>query len=279
MNKPRIEGIRRRLLSRAITPRRSGSARLLFIGATLALIMFCPLGCAHNDRAENPTDADALVASTELVVNEQTPGEKTTTCLMRPPFRRLDIPEHGLVRVADDDTGGSCDVMPRYRRTDGTGTSGRQLLIDAVGPAGSGRYWTVTVRPADSASAVDADPRGVCVRTSTIGWRSLQRLGNTALPWSGDRDADGDQELILWHSFPLDAQAEASDFGLTAWIYEHRSADRLILDLSQTRALAREIAAEYASPIEGSTERLQRARTRASTALTDFADAKCSLGS
>ena len=144
------------------------------------------------------------------------------------------------------------------------------LLVNAEGPEGSGRYWTVSVCTADKGQKRPL--RGTSLETSTVGWRTLFNFKDAPLPWIDDVDADGKAELILWNSFPLHEEASMAAFGLVAWVYRPVSADKLVIDWKLSRKMAREIAESYRMPAKGAFSDL---RAQAAQALQAFADGQC----
>jgi hypothetical protein len=142
------------------------------------------------------------------------------------------------------------------------------LLVAADGPHGSGRYWTITVALKKSKEEIPS--RGICLETSTIGWRTLQYFNKLPLPWVDDQNENGHPEFILWDSFPLNDEPTMAEFGLIAWVYELSKEGDLRLNMELTRALASEIAAAYRQPLENSTANLQQRRDEMAHILESF---------
>jgi len=156
------------------------------------------------------------------------------------------------------------------------GTSGPQdLFVHADGPSGSGRYWNVTVGVSEKQSSEPI--RGVCLSTSTVGWRTLQRYSKGPLSWLDDVDDNGISEVIFWDSFPLHNEASLAEYALVAWAYQLESPDSLVIDWDLSRELARAIKKEYRSPLKTTTGYREERRTQAAEALERFADEDCSI--
>lgn len=142
------------------------------------------------------------------------------------------------------------------------------LLVVADGPHGSGRYWTITI----ALKSIDEQlpTRGICLVTSTIGWRTLQYFKRLPLPWVGDQNENGQPEFILWDSFPLNDEPTMAEFGLIGWVYELDSDGHLNLNMDLTRNLAAEIAAAYRLPLENENVSLQQRREEFAQILESF---------
>ena len=154
------------------------------------------------------------------------------------------------------------------------------LTVNPAGPEGSGRYWTITVGL--SATRGVAPTRGVCVLTSTAGWRSLRSFGPQGLPWVADRDGDNQAEFVLWTSFFLTPRLVQYETGLVAWVYRvDAKTGRLLLDQPLSRRMAEEIATAYKVPLSdkeiASAPTLPEDRRLAAAALDAFAADRCSL--
>jgi hypothetical protein len=142
------------------------------------------------------------------------------------------------------------------------------LLVAAYGPHGSGRYWriTVAVKEKDQTRPI----KGLCLETSTIGWRTLQSFKKLPLPWVTDQNADGRPEFVLWDSFPLNDEPTMSEFGLIGWVYELNPGGSLDLNLDLTRILASEIASAYRVPIRDTDAGFQQRREKIAQILDEF---------
>lgn len=149
------------------------------------------------------------------------------------------------------------------------------LFVHADGPSGSGRYWKVTIGVAKKKQSRPV--RGICLLTSTAGWRTLQEWKKTPLVWIDDLDDDGKAELIIWNSFPLREEASLAEHGLMAWVYRVDSENSLEIDWDQSRKMARELAGAYRSSINPATSYLRPLRTEAAEALERFVDEQCSM--
>ena len=195
-------------------------------------------------------------------------------CLVSPPHIQIPLPQAGFKWLEDEEQTGACEVVPAekwIRKASGPA----DLFVYADGPSGSGRYWTATVGIAKSGGT--KPQRGICVTTSTVGWRTLQQYKGPALPWLDDVDGDGKSEVILWDGFPLRDGASMAEYGLTAWVYRLTSEGALVIDWGLTRKLAREIAADYRAPLANSSQIAAQLRTEAAAALEKFADERCTV--
>jgi hypothetical protein len=195
-------------------------------------------------------------------------------CLMQPAHQFMRLPDRGFTWLRGEGFRGTCDEVP----TEGwsRGSSGTlDLFVHADGPAGSGRFWKVTVGVARKPSSKPI--RGVCVSTSTVGWRVLQRYSKGALPWLDDVDGDGSAEFILWDSFPLHDEASMAEYALVAWVYRLVAPDSLVIDWNLSRGLARSLAKEYRSPLEATPGYPGDLRAQAAEALERFANGQCSV--
>ncbi|SEM69215.1 hypothetical protein SAMN04489760_1358 [Syntrophus gentianae] len=202
-------------------------------------------------------------------------GDLPSLCLMQPPYHEMRLPDHGLTWLPDEDFSGGCgDVQPEQWIRKSLGSV--DLLMYADGPRGSGRTWDVAVGVSEKGGSKPL--RGVCLQTSTEGWRTLQRYRKGPLPWMDDLDADGKAELIIWDSFPLHENASLAEYGLVAWVYRLASRDSFVIDLVLSRRLARSIAEEYRAPLGN--EGLPypgKLRTDAAEALEKFANERCRI--
>ncbi|SPD74947.1 exported hypothetical protein [uncultured Desulfobacterium sp.] len=194
-------------------------------------------------------------------------------CLMQPAYLSIGLPDSGFTWLPGGDLSGSCDDVPRQgwsRKTFGK----LHLFVHTDGPAGSGRFCNVTV--GISGKKLPNPLRGVCISTSTIGWRTLQRYSKGSLPWLDDLDNDGNAEFILWDSFALHDQASLAEYALMAWVYRAVSENLLVIDWDLSRALARSLAKEYRTPLVNTTEPSRELRAHAAEALDMFAGGQCS---
>jgi hypothetical protein len=195
-------------------------------------------------------------------------------CLMRPDRLEMRLPNRGFTWLQGEDLRGRCDDVPAKKWIRGP-SGALDLFVYADGPSGSGRFWNVTVGVARNQQPKPI--RGVCLMTSTLGWRTLQRYKKTPLPWLDDPDHDGKAELIIWSSFPLREDASLAEYGLIAWVYRLTSEDSLTIDWGLSRRMAREIAESYRSPLDSTdSPYLKPLRNKAAEALERFADDRCS---
>lgn len=193
-------------------------------------------------------------------------------CLMQPDHLEMCFPDRGFHWLSGEVFSGRCDDVPTgrwNRRSSGS----LNLFVCAEGPSGSGRYWNVTVGVAESQNLTPV--RGVCLVTTTLGWRTLQEYKKTPLPWLDDLDEDGKSELIIWSSFPLREDASLAEYGLVAWVYRLNSERRLTIDWDLSRHMAREIARAYRSLSKSTKMSPRQLRGAAAEALEMFADKQC----
>lgn len=191
-------------------------------------------------------------------------AQEPLPCGPVPRYHVLPLPVSGFRHIGTDQL---CDPIPTK---DWRGENGG-LSVHLDGPEGPGRWWTVTVGVAEAGSPTPG--RGLCLDTSTVGWRALQRFQNRPLPWVEDRDGDGRAELVIWDSFPLSSgQGSEVETGLIGWVYQRRSANTLALDWGMTRGLAREVAREYRRP---AVDNLEELRLALAEVLEGFASGAC----
>jgi hypothetical protein len=119
--------------------------------------------------------------------------------------------------------------------------------------------------------------RGVCLTTSTAGWRTYQYYNRTPLSWLDDLDKDGRAEVIIWASFPLQKDASMAESGLVAWVYRLTQKDTLILDGELSRRMARQIAQVYGLSRESAAAYPGHLARQAAEALNEFADERCQV--
>ena len=195
-------------------------------------------------------------------------------CLVRPDHLQLRIPRRGFKWSEGDEAGGRCEDVPAkkwLRHPSGS----FDLFVYADGPSGSGRYWNVTIGVAKKQQSKPI--RGICLVTSTVGWRTLQQWKTVPLPWLDDLDADGKAELIIWNSFPIREEASVAEFALMAWVYRVDSKNSLAIDWELSRKMAGEIAKAYRSALDSSAPSPSPLRAEAAEALEQFVDERCSL--
>ncbi len=225
------------------------------LSALLVLALF--FGACHK----NSTTSRQQVA----------PESSLEKCRMNPPWLTLHLPEKGFVAANPDAVECNTPASDAWKRHMG---KSYDLMLVADGPAGSGRYWTITV--AVIASEKQEPVRGLCLETSTGGWRSLQGFERAGLPWAEDLNGDGDPELIFWESFSLsdsETMYDVREMGLMAWVYRTDSYGKFELDWEMSRRFARRIAAAYRS--SAPSPDLKIIRQKAALALEAFADGTC----
>jgi len=198
-------------------------------------------------------------------------------CALAPLQAEIPLPAVGLVWQTDEEDTGTCPAIATADWVRRPIPDGGDLLVNATGPEGFGRYWRVTV-------AIDGSTkRGICLGTTTLGWRTLQagpearpsEFVPTPLPWTDDGDADGWPELVLWSSFRPGGESSVMGVGLNAWVYELRAEWRLSLDLELSRAWARRLAAAHRVSATNTPKGFQADRALVAQALEDFANSTC----
>lgn len=193
---------------------------------------------------------------------------------MQPSYLAMSMPDRGLAWLPGADFSGKCGDVPAKRwARQASGTV--DLFVHTDGPEGSARYWSVKVGVGSEQRATPV--RGVCLTTSTAGWRTLQRYEKGALRWLDDLDGDGRAELVVWDSFPLRDDASSTQYALVAWVYRLVSQDSLAIDWSLSRRLARSIAEHYRLPLAAAAPSLEKLRIEAAEALEGFAHDRCSI--
>jgi hypothetical protein len=216
----------------------------------------------------------ALVAATSIADSRRAEAV-AASCLMAPLRAEIVLPAGGFVTAEGHGIVALGDVPKDWQRAP---LGANDLTLHLEGPEGSGRYWIVTVGVAARGRQPD---RGVVIETSTAGFRSLQSFGNRGLQWLGDRDNDARHELVVWDTFFLNDKQVQSESGLVGWVYRVAAAnDRLTLDWTLTRALAREVAAGYRAPIpdpSAGAALLRQERAGAAEALMSFVERRCDV--
>lgn len=197
-----------------------------------------------------------------------------SACLMQPVLPSIHMQDGEFNWLHNGDVREPCDNLPSggwSRRSAGPG----DLHVHADGPTGSGRFWTVTVGV--SGKHESQPTRGVCLSTSTLGWRTLQHFSKGPLTWLDDVNNDGRAEFILWDSFPLHNERSMAEYALMAWVYRLVGPDSLVIDLDLSRDLAGLLAKEYRSPSGNDKGYLGDLRENAAVSLERFAEQRCSL--
>jgi len=195
-------------------------------------------------------------------------------CLMIPDRLEMRLPSRGLTWLQGEDLKGTCDDVPAKKWIRNHSGS-VDLFVYADGPSGSGRFWNITVGVAGGQHLKPT--LGVCIVTSTVGWRTLQQYKRAPLSWLDDLDNDGRTELIIWSSFPLWKDSSLAEYGLIAWVYRLTSEDSLAIDWGLSRRMAREVAEAYRSPLDSTDTYLGPLRAEAAEALERFADERCNM--
>jgi hypothetical protein len=197
--------------------------------------------------------------------------QQAARCAMSPRHGTIALPRSGMHWLPSSEDRGTCDAAAAsdWRRAASGDT---QLWVAADGPGGSGRYWTVTV---GAGAGRVGPPRGVCLTTTTIGWRTLRAFESRALSFLEDVDGDGAAEFVLWDSFPLREEGTSATMAIAAWAYGLRG-DSLVLSLSGTRRMAARIAAAYRVPMEVD-ELTSTLRADAARVLGDLAEGRCTV--
>jgi hypothetical protein len=210
-------------------------------------------------------------------------------CSMQTDRLEIHLPSRGFTWLPTENLSGRCADLPAkswIRKRSGS----LDLFVYADGPSGSGRYWNVTVGVAERQQSKPT--HGVCLMTSTVGWRTLQQYERIPLPWLDDLDRDGSSELIIWDRFPLREEASLAEYSLVAWVYRLRSHDLLTINWDLSRRMARELAQAYRAPLDSTKLQpkvmprakrfyipvnLGMLRAEAAKSLEQFADERCSM--
>lgn len=188
--------------------------------------------------------------------------------LISPSYQRIDFPKHGFIWVGIDKTKETCDLSADHNWLVKT-SLGKNIFVDSILQRGSGRYWTITVGIGhDQASKPSS---GFCLKTTTIGWRILQKFEDTPLTWIDDLDADGNAELIIWSSFYVKEQPDYGFYGLMAWVYRMSNDRSFIIDWPLSRNFAAKIASAYRLPLKNGNAHLLKQRRLIALELELFA--------
>ena len=211
----------------------------------------------------------AMILAGPVLADDQLPPPG----LMQPANLAISLPVSGFTWLPGQPFRGGCGEISNnewIRKVSGNVA----MFLHADGPYGSGRYWNVKI---GVGSNENSEPnRGVCLTTSTVGWRTLQRFKGGGLPWLDDLNGDGRAELIIWDSFALREDASMAEFAMVAWAYRLVSHNLLAIDWKLSRSLARSIAAEYRTTPDIKDPSLVQLRSKAAEALERFADEQCS---
>ena len=217
-----------------------------------------------------------IVAGVDAVAADQ--GTSRPRCLMQAPAAVYAMPPSSFIDADEPNKRRACEaVSGDWLRGP---LSAGELGVHPAGPEGSGRYWMITVGLSATRGAVPT--RGICLSTSTAGWRSLRSFGPQGLPWVADRDGDNQAEFVFWSSFFLTPRLVQYETGLVAWVYRvDVKTGRLLLDLTLSRRMAEEIAAAYKAPLSdkeiASAPTLPEDRRLAAAALDALAADRCNL--
>jgi hypothetical protein len=211
----------------------------------------------------------------EILSPESMERNPSPLCLMQTDYFEMRLPDTGFTWLPGEELSGSCEEVPEkkwIRKPSGS----LDLYVYTDGPSGSGRSWNVTVGVGggNHSKAI----RGICLRTSTVGWRTMRQYKRTPLPWLEDLDNDGMAEFIIWGSFPLHEDASIlADYGLVAWVYRLASENTLAIDWGLSQQMAREIAQTYRLKLDSTSGYTDKLRAAAAEALELFADKRCSM--
>src|SRR4030042_6476294 len=105
-----------------------------------------------------------VFAARPLLAGDSSPSR----CLMQPHYLEMRLPSHGFTWLQGEDSSGRCDNVPQGKWIKKS-AGALDLFVYARGPSGSGRYWEVTIGVGEKGQS--KPQRGICLTTSTIGWR------------------------------------------------------------------------------------------------------------
>ncbi|MFO7657169.1 MAG: hypothetical protein R6W78_08885 [Bacteroidales bacterium] len=197
---------------------------------------------------------------------------QTKECLFFPPVQFLPLPDKGF-----DDLSGyvfDCEysIELNWEKLMGKDYS---LFVHADGPQGSGRLWSIIF--GFSSGKEDIPDRGICLISSTTGWRTLRKY-ESPIFWATDIDKDGNPEIIIWDSFYLDSDMSINvETGIIAWVYKYTEGKGFELSIALSKKLISTILIAYNSEIEGADSILISRRLMAAAALRDFLNDKCTF--
>jgi hypothetical protein len=199
------------------------------------------------------------------------PANGKINCQMQASYSIIDFPVSGLTWLPNQTHSGVCPdtALNLWKPIQ----NNQHIMVHADGPHGSGRYWTITV--VIPGMSQNRKERGACLKTTTLGWRTLQHYWRTPLPWLADLDSDRQAEIIIWDSFPLIENATQADYALMAWVYRLVNNSSLKLDRELSRQLAAELSTAYQVEIPEASDSLLMRRDRASKLLDSFAQQQC----
>jgi hypothetical protein len=209
-----------------------------------------------------------VLTASPLLADESKPSR----CMMQPHYLEMRLPNRGFVWLPGEDSSGKCENVPQGKWIKKSAGS-LDLFVYARGPSGSGRYWEITIGVGEKGQS--KPQRGICLATSTVGWRTYQYYNRTPLSWLDDLDNDGRAEVIIWDSFPLQKDVSMAEYGLVAWVYRLTPKDTLIIDWKLSRRMAREVAQVYGLARDSSAAYPGHLANEAADALKQFADERC----
>ncbi len=192
-------------------------------------------------------------------------------CPMGPAHAVIELPESGFSWLEGEEIFGQCGSVPEEAWSREAWGS-QEVVVYADGPSGSGRYWQLSVGMAPEGGG---PLRGVCLVTTTVGWRTLQRWDRVPLPWVDDLDENGEPEVLIWASFPLSREPSMAEFGLVAWVYDLGPDGLFTINWDLSRRMAAEIGAAYREPLEGMNTLTAGTRGKAAVSLERFAAEEC----
>jgi hypothetical protein len=199
-------------------------------------------------------------------------GNAPSPSCLQPHYLEMRLPSRGFTCLPGEDARGKCANVPKGKWIKKS-AGDLDLFVSARGPSGSGRYWEVTIGVGEKGQS--RPERGICLTTSTVGWRTYQYYDATPLIWLDDLDKDGKAEVIIWASFPLRKDASAAEYGLVAWVYRLTSQDTLTIDWELSRRKAGEIARVYGLARDSAAAYPGHFAREAQEALEQFAEERC----
>jgi len=224
----------------------------------------------------------ALLLPFFLLTGEISMACELPVCSMPTPAMHINIPVSGWEPADSTLLESSCpqpgEFIHQIPISQPKPTGQNYFNIYTNGPRGSGRYWDISLGISTTQAGIPE--RGVCLQTTTLGWRSLQHFENKAIPWFEDLDHDGKAEFILWDSFSFEDNpdlASNATYALVAWVYKLTGANRLQLDLPLSRKMAQRIAAAYRKPLKSTNMYSQTQRDIPAGILEKFGNAQCRL--
>ncbi len=140
-------------------------------------------------------------------------GLFSKTVIAGPPWKKIVIPNRGFWQLT---TGDSCAV-PDSANWQFSRFNKVKIAVLARGPEGSGHYWQIFIGLAQNDETRPS--RGICLETSTIGWRNRRLPDDSPLFWLNDLNNDSKPELIIWDSQPLSSDSIHTAFTLVAWVF------------------------------------------------------------